>query len=508
MTLPDWLTPLPGPVQQRGLDEWAIEQRGIPGSELMERAGAGLVAAVGERAPDGPIAVVCGKGNNGGDGYVAARLLRERGRDVRVLALAPVEELRGDAAASAGRLPGAAPEPFSAAALQGASAIVDAILGTGFSGEPREPAKGAIEAVNAETGAFVLACDIPSGVDGSSGEVAGAAIGAGLTVTFHAMKPGLWIAPGKAHAGEVRVIDIGIPPGGPLSPDIGLIEPDVCRQIPRRGSDSTKFAAGSVLVVGGSTGLTGAPTLASRAAMRAGSGYVTAAVPASLNPIFEVKLTEAMTVLLADADGAISTDAVEAVLDRAERVQAVALGPGIGRADATQAFVRDLARRLPVPVVLDADGLFAHNEALASLGARTAPTVLTPHAGELGRLLGCSSDEIASRRLHHVRRAAAEAQAIVVLKGDDTLIAEPGGTVAISRGGAPALATAGTGDVLSGVLAAYLGKAMDPFDAACAAVYVHAAAGRRCARTIGSEGVVAGDVIEALPAVLAETPGA
>jgi NAD(P)H-hydrate epimerase len=507
MTLPAWLTPLPDPAQQRALDAWAIEQRHIAGAELMERAGAGLAAAVAARVPHGLIAIVCGKGNNGGDGYVAARLLRERGREVRVLALAAVDELRGDAAAAAGRLSGPPAEPFSAAGLAGAAGIVDAILGTGFSGEARGPAREAIDAFNAADAATVIACDIPSGVDGASGEAAGPAVRAELTITFHAMKPGLWIAPGKRHAGEVRVIDIGIPDGGPGDPSLGLIDPSVIDALPRRGSESTKFAAGSVLVVGGSTGLTGAPTLAARAAMRAGSGYVTAAIPASLNPIFEVKLTEAMTVPLADADGAIAPRALEVALGRAERVQAVALGPGIGRAEDTQSFVREFARRLPVPVVIDADGLFAHNGSLATLREREAPTVLTPHAGELSRLLGRPGEEIAARRLHHVRQAAADAGAVVVLKGDDTLVADPTGRVAVSRGGASALATAGTGDVLSGVLAAYLGKGLDPWTAACVAVLVHAAAGRRCAATIGSEGVVAGDVIEALPAALTDLAG-
>ena len=308
MTLPAWLEPLPDASEQRALDEWAISQRGIAGLDLMERAAAGLTALVGEFVPDGPIAVVCGKGNNGGDGLVTARLLREQGREVRVLLLGAPEEFSGDARTNLERLPGPAPEPFVADALSGASGIVDAILGTGFSGSPREPAAGAIDAINeaaAGAHATVIACDVPSGVDASTGEIAGAAVRASATATFHAAKPGLWIAPGKAHAGAVRVIDIGIPAGGPGAPTVGLIEDAAVDSIPRRGRESTKFAAGSVLVCGGSTGLTGAPCLASEAAMRAGAGYVTACIPRSLNHIFESRLLEVMTAPLPDDDGAL-----------------------------------------------------------------------------------------------------------------------------------------------------------------------------------------------------------
>jgi NAD(P)H-hydrate epimerase len=509
--LPDWLEPLPDAGQQRELDGWAIETVGIPGAELMERAGWGLARRAGELVPDGPIAVVCGKGNNGGDGFVAARLLREQGRDVTVLALAAPEEYRGDAKANLERLPGPAPEPFSPQRLELAAGIIDAILGTGFSGVPREPAAGAIGAINAaaERGAVVVACDVPSGVDGSTGEVAGAAVRAAATVTFHAAKPGLWIRPGKGCAGAVSVIDIGIPPDGrPARPCVGLLTPRVLRAIPRRDADSTKFSAGSVLVAGGSPGLTGAPTLAARAAARAGAGYVTVAAPASVVPVLAAKLVEVMQAELPESDGKLTPGAVEAAVSRAERVQAAVVGPGLGREEASLAFAREVTQRLQVPLVLDADGLNAHASGrLGELRGRPAATVLTPHAGELGRLLEIDSAEVGRRRLASARQAASATGAIVVLKGDDTLIAEPEGRVAVSPGGAPALATAGTGDVLSGVIAAHLAKGMAPFDAACAGVWLHAAAGRLAAERIGPEGVIAGDVIELLPRVLAGVGG-
>ena len=501
MTLPAWLEPLPDSAEQRALDEWAIEDQGIAGIELMERAGAGLAQLTAQKAPQGQLAVVCGKGNNGGDGYVAARVLREQGREVRVLAIAPPEELRGDARTNADRLPGERPEEFSEEALSGAAAVIDAVLGTGFSGEARGNAAEAIDAIN-DAAATTVACDVPSGVDASTGEVIGAAVKAQATATFNAAKPGLWIAPGKAHSGEVTVVDIGIPPGGPGEPKIGLIGDQVTADVPRRGRESTKFAAGSVLICGGSTGLTGAPCLAAEAGMRAGAGYITACVPASLNQVFEARLLEVMTDPIADSGGSISSDAVPAVLERVARVQSLVLGPGLGRAPDAFDFARALAREAEVPLLLDADGLNAHAGKLDELAKRSAPTVITPHAGELARLLERESGHVAEHRLECARLAAQQAQAIVVLKGDDTLVAAPDGVVAVNKGGAAALATAGSGDVLSGVIAAYLAKQMDPFHAACAGVFVHAQAGRLAAIRIGSEGVIASDVIEALPHAL------
>jgi NAD(P)H-hydrate epimerase len=500
-----WFEPLPDAAEQRATDAWAIDELGIPGIDLMERAGSGLAELVQARAPEGRVAVVCGKGNNGGDGLVVARLLRDRGRDVDVLLLGAPDDLRGEARTNLERLGGEPPQQWGPRALDRAETIVDAILGTGFAGEPREPASSAIEAINsASAGVTVIACDVPSGVDSSTGEVAGAAVRAAATATFHAGKPGLWIAPGKGLAGDVTVVDIGIPDGAPVAPRLGLIGDGILREVPRRGRESTKFAAGSVLVCGGSLGLTGAPCLASEAAMRAGAGYVTALVPASLNLVFETRLLEVMSVPLSDRDGALQPDAAERISQRLERADALVLGPGLGRATETFDLAREVARSAPVPLVLDADGLNAHAERLTPLAERTAPTVLTPHAGELARLLGSESAEVERHRLACARSAAATARAVVVLKGDDTIVAEPGGRVAVSRGGAPVLATAGTGDVLSGVIGAFLAKRMDPFLAACAGVLVHLRAGQRAARAIGPEGVIARDVIEGLPAARLE----
>ena len=503
--LPSWLEELPDAAAQRALDGWAIEQRGIPGVQLMERAGRGLFELVQRHLPEGTIAVVCGKGNNGGDGLVVARLLREAGREVDVHLLCEPSEVQGDARVNLERLPGSPPRVFNPGALFEVAGIVDAVLGTGVSGAPRGVAGDAVETIAeaASRGVPVVACDVPSGVDGSTGEVGGAAVTAVATATFHAGKPGLWIAPGKARAGAVEVVDIGIPADG-RPPEtvarVGLIGGAVLHELPVRGADSTKFDGGNVLVCGGCTGLSGAPSLAALAAARAGAGYVTALVPASLNVVFELRQAEVMSVPLPEADGALAPAALEPALERCGRADALVLGPGLGRSEPAGELARALAVEAPLPLLLDADGLNAHAGRLESLAARSAPTVLTPHGGELARLLDVDGDEVRAHRLALARQAAVRANAIVVLKGDDTLVATPGGTVAVSRGDAPALATAGTGDVLSGTIGALLARGVDPFTAACAGVELHRRAGRLVGEQVGVEGALAGDVAQALPA--------
>jgi ADP-dependent NAD(P)H-hydrate dehydratase / NAD(P)H-hydrate epimerase len=538
VSLPDWLDPLPDAAAQRALDNWAIDACGIPGIELMERAGAGLAELAARVVPEGPIAIVCGKGNNGGDGLVAARRLRAHGREVDVQLLCPAGELRGDAKTMCERLTGSPGRPFNPGALFECAGVVDAVLGTGARGAPEGPPRDAIEtmAAAAERGVPVIACDLPSGVDASTGEAPGPAVRATATATFHAAKPGLWIAPGKQRAGEVVVVDIGIPAEGqPVLPAFGLIDETVLGELPARTAGSTKFDGGSVLVCGGSRGLTGAPSMAAEGAARAGAGYVTVLVPASLNLVFELRSAEVMSVPLPDdAAGAFKAAALAPALERCDAAGALVLGPGIGRSAAAAGFARKLAAQAPVPLLLDADGLNAHaasagavapsasakrraaaasggaggrtaggpSDPLAALAARDAPTVLTPHGGELARLLGCTSDDVRARRLECAREVARRANAIIVLKGDDTLVVGPGETdpVAVSRGDAPALATAGTGDVLSGAIGALLARGVAPFTAACAGVELHRRAGRLVAQRVGVEGAMARDVIAALPA--------
>lgn len=500
-----WLDPVYDAAGMRAADAWAISDQGVPSLELMEAAGAALAEAVREVARPGPVRIVCGKGNNGGDGLVAARHLASSGHDVDVLLLWPASELSPDSAANLDRFDGQAREVKGsgiAAALAGSGAAVDAIFGTGFEGAAREPAAAAIAALG-ECGAPVVAADIASGVDASTGEAAGAAVRAAVSVAFHAAKLGHWIAPGKGLTGELRVAEIGIPPGAPAEPAAGVIGDRVLGLLPRRGAGSTKFSSGEVLVVGGSRGLTGAVCLAAQAAARAGAGYVTVVVPADLEAIFETKLTEAMSRGFAGGRGHLTASDGNAIAQAAVRAAAVALGPGLGRDEDSLELARALAGRLEGPLLIDADGLNAHAGRLDALSARVGATVITPHEGELGRLLERDSSEVSAHRLACAREAASRSGAVVVLKGDDTLVVE-GERVAIARGGAPALATAGTGDVLSGAIAALLGRGMDAFEAACAGVHAHQRAGRIAAARLGlAESVIAGDVIEALPEALA-----
>jgi ADP-dependent NAD(P)H-hydrate dehydratase / NAD(P)H-hydrate epimerase len=503
MSLPRWMEPLLEAGETKELDRWAMTEKDIPAETLMERAGEGLAGVVARRAPAGRIAVVCGKGNNGGDGLVAARHLRAAGRDVDVLLVWPAESIGEAAQAQLARLPGPAPVAFDGGRLHRAHAIVDALLGTGSAGSPRSPADTVIEEMEAAK-APVVAADVPSGVDASTGEVAGPAVHCVATATFHGPKLGLYVAPGKGYAGDVETIDIGIPRGGPVRPQAGLIGSGVLAEMPRRGAASTKFTSGNVFIIGGSRGLTGAPCMAALAAMRAGAGYVTVGAPASLELSFTVRLLEAMMVALPeDGDGHLDQAGVEPVLEAVARADAVVLGPGISKDPDAQALVRAVAPRIDAPLLIDADGI----NALAGrfedvLRRRRRPTVLTPHAGELGRLLGVESSEIERARLWHARDAAARAKAFVVLKGDDTIVAAPSGRVAVSRGGAPGLATAGTGDVLSGVIGAMLAKGMPVATAACAGVHAHLRAGQLAAAPHGPDAVIASDVIAALPAAL------
>jgi hydroxyethylthiazole kinase-like uncharacterized protein yjeF len=501
----NWLEPVYDAAGMRAADAWAIEEVGVPSLELMEAAGAAVAEAVRLAARPGPVRVVCGKGNNGGDGLVAARHLAATGHQVETLLLWPADSLTGDARANLERLGEGvrevSPEELPQA-LAGSGAAVDAIFGTGFSGAARAPADAAIEALNG-CGAPLVAADIASGVDASTGEVEGAAVHADVTVSFHAGKLGHWIAPGKGCTGELRVAPIGIPADAPAPAAAGVVRDAALRLAPRRAPGSTKFSSGEVLVAGGSRGLTGAVCLAAQAAARAGAGYATVAVPADLEPIFEAKLTEVMSRGFAGAAGRLAAADAEAIAQAAGRARAVVLGPGLGRGEDSLELARSVARLVEAPLLVDADGLNAHAGHLDELSARAEPTVLTPHAGELGRLLERDSAEVAAHRLASAREAAARSGAVVVLKGDDTLIAA-GDRLAISRGGAPGLATAGTGDVLSGVIGALLARGLGAFEAACAGVHAHQRAGRIAAERLGlAEAVIASDVISALPEALA-----
>lgn len=500
-----WLDPLYDAAGMGAADRWAIEEERVPSLELMEAAGRAVAESTSAVAGPGPIRVVCGKGNNGGDGLVAARHLVESGFEVEVLMLWDPQTASPDSKVNFRLLEGVEvlEGEGALARLPGSGAIVDAILGTGFEGEPRAPVSGAIEAIN-DSGCPVVACDVPSGVNASTGE-ARLAVRASRTVTFHGLKVGHVVAPAKHLCAAVEVADIGIPRGAPPGEAAGLITSEVLDLLPQRGELSTKFTSGRVSVVGGSRGLTGAVCLAAEAAIRSGAGYATAAVPAGLEPIFEGKLTETMTLGCGEDGDRLGPSALEQVKSHCENAAAVVLGSGLGREPGAGEFLRALVGSLAAPTVLDADGLGGLDGRLELVAERDGPTILTPHEGEMARLLGSSSEQVAASRLDSALTLARQTGALAVLKGDDTIVTD-GERVAVNRLPAPGLATAGTGDVLAGVCGALLARGLGPFEAACAAVHAHTRAGRVAASRSGSaEGVIAGDVVAAMPAAL--TPG-
>ena len=448
-------------------DETRAAEEAHQGSleELMERAGAAVAETVLRRFP-GRVTVVCGKGSNGGDGKVCARVLREAGRDVTVV------DGVGD--------------------LGDPDVIVDALLGIGLRDSPREDAARMIDLVNA-AGRPVVAVDGPSGVNASTGEVPGAAVRATATVTFGAAKVGLAISPGRAHAGSVTVAPLGL---RPRAHEHALVPASALLEVPAKTADSSKYSAGSVLVVGGSRGLTGAPMLAALAAFRADAGYVAVAAPESALPVLEAALLEVVKrPLPEDSAGRLVPRSSEGILAAAEKADAVAIGPGLGRSDGTIELVRILLERLDCPVVLDADALWELEPFV-----RHAPTVLTPHTGELARLLGSSSAEVDAHRLEAVRRAASRFASVVLLKGADTLVAAPREGVLVATYGTPALATAGSGDVLTGVIASFLAKGMDAKLAAATAAVAHGVAAELAEP---QRGVIASDLLPGLRHALA-----
>lgn len=486
--LPPWLAPLLLPDELAAGDRYAIEH-GTPGIALMKRAGAALARTALQALPPGPVAVLCGPGNNGGDGLVAARVLHEAGREVHVRVTRDPGGYRGDAALALDGCPVPVVR-FDGALPPAATGAIDALLGTGARGVPRDAEAQAVAALAAVP---VVACDLPTGIDAADGTVPGEAVRAVATVTFHRPSPGHLVHPAKAYVGRLVVADIGIPTTAPLRPAAGAIRDRVIADLPRRDASAHKYRAGAVLAVAGSARYPGAASLTVRGAQRGGAGYVTAYVHASAAPLVHAAAPEAIV-------QAWATDAPRGLeVALRARADAVVLGPGLGD-DVTRSALCDVALRSDRPVVLDADGLGVASGRPEAL-RRPAPLVLTPHAGELGRLLGTTSEAVGAARLTAAREAAQRADALVVLKGDDTIVAAPDGRVAVNDLPAPALATAGTGDVLAGLLGALLAGGADPWPAACGAVRLHARAGRLAAARAGSaDGVVALDVAELLPA--------
>jgi ADP-dependent NAD(P)H-hydrate dehydratase / NAD(P)H-hydrate epimerase len=470
------MLPVLTPAEMADADAATIAA-GTPVDVLVDRAG-GAVARAARRLLGGVygrrVVVVCGKGNNGADGVVAAHRLNAWGVRADVIRLADGID-----------------SPGLARALARADLAIDAMFGTGLRGPLTGPAATVAEALEAE-GVPVLAVDIPSGVEGLTGAVSGPAVRAVVTVCMAALKPGVLFEPGASHAGDLEVAGIGVDPGRPL---LGVTEEaDVAAWLPPRPMEAHKWSVGGVFVVAGSEGMTGAANLVSRAALRAEAGIVVCGLPGEAAA--RASGGEVITRFLpATPAGALDEAAAKEVLDGLDRFGALVAGPGLGRSQPAVAAVRRLVADAPVPLVLDADGLNALAGQAESLRHRPAPTLLTPHAGEYERLAG---EGVGEDRVAAARRLAERTGAVVLLKGTRTVVAAPDGRTAVNVTGGPWLATAGTGDVLSGILGALLARGVAPFEAAATGAYLHGRAGD----VAGHAGLVAGDLIEALPAVL------
>jgi NAD(P)H-hydrate epimerase len=501
-----------GAVMQQ-MDRQTIEEFGVPGLALMENAGRVCALAIHEAYGNrpGPSAVIlAGKGNNGGDGYVIARMLREMEWSVRLVVLARREEIGGDALINLERLPVDLPHfclteqelNKVAPSLAGATVVVDALLGTGLKSEVLGLYAAAIDMVNG-CGRPVVAVDIPSGIDAASGKVLGRAVRADLTITFALAKLGHVLYPGTDYAGELLVRDIGIPAAvakeaaGYEYLDLAVARAQFCR----RSRTAHKGSNGHCLVIAGATGKTGAAAMAANSAVRAGAGLVTLAVPATLHPILEVKTTEAMTIPLQDGGhGYLGADAQADITQVLTGRNAVALGPGLGWHSETARLVRRLLELVAAPLVIDADGLNAVSEEPAVLQRTwSSSVVLTPHPGEMARLAGITIAEIEADRIGTAEAFAREHGVYLVLKGARSVIAAPDGRVAINGSGNPGMATGGMGDVLTGVLTALLAQGYDPFTACCLGVFSHGLAADLVAQDKGEIGMSAVDVQEMLP---------
>jgi hydroxyethylthiazole kinase-like uncharacterized protein yjeF len=508
-------------AQMKELDRRTIAEAKVPGATLMERAGSGVVEAMGRAA--GPLAgktvtILCGKGNNGGDGFVVARLLRKQRAAVRVLLLAGPGDLSGDAKTMYRRfLSAAGAKSVSAApsadtirtSLAQSDLIVDALLGTGLSASVSAPYRTAIEAIN-EASVPVVAVDLPSGIHADTGAVMGAAVRADMTVTFGLPKLGLYTGAGLDHAGRIEVVDIGIPRAfveSITSRSALLTQETVRRLIPDRRVSSHKGTYGHAGIIAGSVGKTGAAAMAARAALRVGAGLVTVATPAGVNDTLEAKLLEAMTAPMPETKArTLARAGLEEVLSFINARTAVAIGPGLTTHPETVELIHALLPRLEKPSVLDADALNALAGRTSLLDACKIPPILTPHPGEMARLAeGTSTRSINDDRIGTAVTFARARNVMLVLKGARTVVAHPDGRAAICPTGNPGMATAGTGDVLTGMIVGLLAQGLSPWDAACAGTYLHGLAGDLAATERGLAGLIAGDVIERIPDALAET---
>jgi ADP-dependent NAD(P)H-hydrate dehydratase / NAD(P)H-hydrate epimerase len=501
--------------EMQELDRRAEAEYGISSLILMENAGAGAVREMERHFPAlyrSRVAVVCGKGNNGGDGLVVARHLANRGATVQAILLAKKDELKGDAAINLGIAQKAGiplAEVVTARDLQGrretlatSDAIVDAILGTGLTGPARGIAAEAIQTLN-KLGRPLIALDLPSGLGSDDGRVHEPCIRAQLTLTFALPKRSLLLYPAAQCAGEVRVVDIGIPRvllTDPKLPVNLIEEPEVRTALPPRDPDAHKGTYGHVLVLAGSPGKTGAAALSSLGALRSGAGLVTLALPEGLHDLMEVKLTEVMTVGLPETEeGTVAFEARDALVGLMEGKRVLALGPGLSTHPETARLVAALVQSAKIPLVIDADGVTALARQPEILSRASVPVILTPHPGELSQLLMVPKEEVIEKRIPIAQKVTSTYNVYLVLKGAHTLIAEPSGAVHVNPTGNPGMATGGVGDVLTGLIAGLLSQRLTPALAAVVGVYLHGLAGDFACRQVGPEAMIATDLLEKLP---------
>jgi ADP-dependent NAD(P)H-hydrate dehydratase / NAD(P)H-hydrate epimerase len=503
-------------AEMREIDRRTIEEIGLPGVVLMENAGraaADAVAAAFSSCRPGPVLVLAGRGNNGGDGYVVARHLHNRGWHVITVVLATEEQITGDAALQLrvlSRGGGTVHFAGTSAALatflaeQRPRLLVDALLGTGLNSTVRGLIAEAIDWINGAA-LPVIALDIPSGVDASNGRVLGRAVRADLTVTFAFAKIGHAVHPGAGLTGELVTADIGIPLALTSQADDShlLVDAeDARRLLPARPVTGHKGSFGHLLVIAGCRGKSGAAVMAAEGGLRSGAGLVTVACPESIQTVLAVKLTEAMTVALPENGGMLRMDALALIENLWSDKKAIALGPGLGVSADVCELVRSLVRNCPMPLVLDADGLNAIADAPAVLLERRGPpAILTPHPGEMARLIGGSVAQVEDDRLGAARDFARQYQVVLVLKGARTVIAFPDGRVRINSTGHPGMASGGTGDVLTGVIGGLLAQGLSPEDAATLGVFLHGLAGDSLRGRLGEAGMIATDLLRELPVV-------
>ncbi len=509
-----YLKPVLTAEQMSAVDRITIDDIGIAGIVLMENAGRKIVECVNRMigtVHGKQIMVLCGKGNNGGDGYVVARYLASSGADVRVVLAGDAAALRGDAKTNFDILTQLGIDVLQVKKREHLSAfskpdlVVDAILGTGVTGAPKPPVDLLVEAAN-KFGAPVLAVDLPTGINSNTGQVYRPGISADVTVTVGAIKQGLLFSPAREHAGQVRVADIGFPETviAGIEPGTFYVTSDYYRNVlPKRNKTLYKNRSGQVFVLAGSPGLSGAASLCSEATIRSGAGLAVLGIPAGLNAVMEQKLTEVMTTPLPEtAHGSVSFAAKKIIAEKIEWADAVAAGPGLAVTSDTTRLVKWLVKHSRTALVLDADALNCLAGEAELLQSAKASVILTPHAGELARLVGRKREDLLADPVSTVRQVSQELSCILVLKGAPTVVGSPDGDVFINSTGNPGMATGGTGDVLTGVIASLLAQGLQPIDAAVAGVFVHGMAGDIVAKKVGQAGLIASDVVAQLPAAM------